>query len=361
MDNQIKCKPLKKTKDPKCDDQPHCNWVKGEGCIPKIQVRTPVEIVNLNPPVESEPMLQVRKEKQAGDKPTKQTTTTKQQKSKELKIKQENNVEKAMDFFYKTKHTYEQGLKSKKAKIYANFNLTKKEKKQKIREIKKTCIQCKKQGGTIFSLKNRTLKAVCGAQQPCNLNIEIKLGVYVQKKHLIREVKRNILQIKENIIITKLNILFRLENEEDMLEEFNKLKKEYQQQEKQLLELHRYIEEKLNIANKKVVLKSAKELLQKELNNFNELIKEAKLEKQKNNISKSKALLREAIEKYKDEITKLQENIRNVENEYIFININNSEEFNVNFYNIIELLKENYKLEDTEIEVEPSQVISYKK
>ena len=69
--------------------------------------------------------------------------------------------------------------------------------------------------------------------------------------------------------------------------------------------------------------------------------------------------MREAIEKYKDEITQLQQNIRNIENEYIFIN--NSQEFNVNIYNTIELLKEKYKLEDTEIEVEPSQVISYKK
>jgi len=337
---KVNCKKFKKNKDPKCNDQPQCNWEKGKGCLPKLMVRTPQEIIRNEPDSREE------------------VTKTKEEKNKFL-IKNKSDFENALEDFYKLKSKYENELAKKKYKIYNNDNLTKKEKKQEIRKLKKTCVQCKKQGGTIFSLKNRTLKAVCGAQQPCNLNIEIKLGVYVQKKHLIHELKRNILQIKENIIITKLNILFRLENEDYMLEEFNKLKKEYQQKEKQLLELHRYIEEKLNIANKKVVLKSAKEFLQKELNNFNDLIKEAKLEKQKNNISKSKALLREAIEKYKDEIIKLQENIRNVENEYIFIN--NSEEFNVNFYNIIELLKENYKLEDTEIEVEPSQVISYKK
>ena len=337
---KVNCKKLKKNKDPKCNDQPQCNWEKGKGCLPKLMVRTPQEIIR-NEPDSREEIIKTKKEKN------------------KFLIKDESNLEDALEDFYKLKKNYEYELAKKKYKIYNNDNLTKKEKKQKIREIQKTCIQCKKQGGTIFSLKNRILKAVCGAQEPCNLNIEIKLGVYTQKKHLIHELKRNILQIKENIIITKLNILFRLENEEDMLEEFNKLKKEYQQQEKQLLELQRYIEEKLNIANKKVVLKSAKEFLQKELNNFNDLIKEAKIEKQKNNVIKYKGLLREAIEKYKDEITKLQENIRNVENEYIFIN--NSEEFDVNFYNIIELLKENYKLEDTEIEVEPSQVISYKK
>lgn len=337
---KVNCKKFKKNKDPKCNDQPECNWEKGKGCLPKLIVRTQQEIIT-NEPETREEITEQNKEKN------------------KFLIKNESELENALEDFYKLKSKYENELSKKKYKIYNNDNLTKKEKKQEIRKIKKTCIQCKKQGGTIFSLKNRTLKAVCGASEPCNLNIEIKLGVYVQKKHLIHELKRNILQIKENIIITKLNILFRLENEEVMLEEFNKLKKEYQKQEKQLLELHRYIEEKLNIANKKVLLKNAKEFLQKELNNFNELIKNAKIEKQKNNISISKALLREAIEKYKDEITQLQQNIRNIENEYIFIN--NSQEFNVNIYNTIELLKEKYKLEDTEIEVEPSQVISYKK
>jgi len=359
MENQIKCKPLKKTKDPKCNDQPHCNWVKGEGCIPKIQVRTPVEIVNLNPPVESEPVLQVREEKLDGNKPEKQTIATKQQKSKELKIKQENNLEKAMDVFYKTKHTYEEGVKSKKAKIYANFNLTKKEKKQKIRELVPKCLNCKKPGGMVFSEKNRTLKAVCSAEEPCNFNIEIKLGTYVQKETIIEALQKRIMFLKETIIITKLNILFRLEKEDVMVSEFNELKKEYETQEKQLLNLYRYIEDKLNIANKKVVLNNAKLQLQKEIEDFKGLLKEAKREKQQNNSAKSKTLLKEAVEKYINDIQTLQENIRNVEYGYLFIE--NSEEFNVDLFNEFRLYKENYTLEDNEVEQDSNELITFRK
>ena len=317
-----------------------CNWEKGKGCLPKIIVRTPQEIISDEP------------KQQEVSKPVKETKPR-------ILIKNEENNEKALDDFFKLKNQYEHKLQQKKAKIYLNDNLTKKEKKQEIRKIKKLCINCKKEGGTIFSTNNRTLKAICGASDPCNLNIEIKLGVYVQKKHLINELKKNILSLKENIIITKLNILFRLENEELMLQEFNKLKKDYESQEKQLLELHKFIEEKLNIANKKVALKNAKELLQKETKEFNDLIKESFQEKQKNNITKSKSLLREALEKYVSEITTIQSLIRNNENEYIYINNNN--EYETNIFNIIELLQEKYTIEDTEIEVEPLEVISYKK
>ena len=337
---KINCKKFKKNKDPKCNDHPECNWEKGKGCLPKIIVRTPQEIISDEP-----------RQKQVSE-------PVKNIKSKIL-IKNEENEEKALDDFFKLKNQYEDKVNKKKVKIYLNDNLTKKEKKQEIRKIKKHVLIVKKKGGTLFSTKDRTLKAICGVNDPCNLNIEIKLGVYVQKKHLINELKRNILSLKENIIITKLNILFRLENEDVMLEEFNKLKKEYEAQEKQLLELHKFIEEKLNIANKKVALKSAKELLQKETKEFNDLIKESFQEKQKNNITKSKSLLREALEKYVSEISTIQSLIRNNENEYIYINSSN--EYKSNIFNIIELLQEKYKIEDTEIEVEPLRVISYKK
>lgn len=356
MENQIKCKPLKKTKDPKCDDQPHCNWVKGEGCLPKIQVRTPVEIVNLNPPVERESVLQIREETHEEDKSTKQT---KEKKPTLLKILKENNVEKAMDVFYKTKYIYESNLKSKKAKIYANYNLTKKEKRQKIRELIPKCLNCKKSGGMVFSNKNRTLKAICSAEEPCNFNIEIKLGTYVQKETIIEALQKRIMYLKETIIITKLNILFRLEKEDIMVNEFNDLKKEYETVEKQLLSLYRYIEDKLNISNKKVVLNNAKVQLQKEIEEFKDLLKEAKREKEQNNSAKSKTLVKEAVEKYTNDIQILQENIRNVENGYLFIE--NSEEFNIDLFNEFRLYKENYTLQDTEVEQESNQVITFRK
>lgn len=340
MESQnINCKKFKKNKDPKCNDQSECFWEKGKGCLPKLMVRTPEEIIT------DEPILLNK------DKPTKK----KQQK---FLIQNEPN-EDALEKFYKLKNEYDTKLNKKKDKIYSNKKLTKREVKQEIKKIKKVCVNCNKDGGTIFSLKNRRLKAVCGAREPCNLNIEIKMGIYVQKKYLIKELKKNILQLKENIIITKLNILFRLENEDVMLEQFNKLKKEFQQQEKQLLELRKFIEEKLNISNKMVTLKNAKDLLQKEINEFNELIKNANIEREKNNISASKVMLKEAVEKQIKEINVLKSTIRNVEYEYTFIDSTN-EYFN-NIYNIIYLLQEKHTIESTEVEVEPTEVISNKK
>ena len=43
VNKRLKCKGLKKTKAPKCNDQPNCKWVKGKGC--KDKVNTPVDVV----------------------------------------------------------------------------------------------------------------------------------------------------------------------------------------------------------------------------------------------------------------------------------------------------------------------------
>ena len=42
---KVNCKKFKKNKDPKCNDQPECNWEKGKGCLPKLIVRTQQEII----------------------------------------------------------------------------------------------------------------------------------------------------------------------------------------------------------------------------------------------------------------------------------------------------------------------------
>ena len=85
----------------------------------------------------------------------------------------------ALKNYYELKKVYEKQYYQKKLNIIKQTNLSTKEKKQKFQEMKKLCINCKKEGGTIFTNKNNTLKALCGNESnPCKLNIELQKGIY---------------------------------------------------------------------------------------------------------------------------------------------------------------------------------------
>merc|ERR1712196_700857 len=101
------------------------------------------------------------------------------------------------------------GIQKQKNKIMRNPELSLKDKREHIKLLKKTCINCKKNGGTIFSKEDHILKAVCGnLENPCKLNISIFTGDYedirVAKKIFVKEIEN----IKTRIIRIKLDLLF---------------------------------------------------------------------------------------------------------------------------------------------------------
>ena len=130
--------------------------------------------------------------------------------------------------YYKLKSQYESSLHKKKYGIIRNTNLTAKEKKQMFARLKPKCINCKKDGGTIFSNKDNVLKAVCGnTSTPCNLNIEIRKGDYIQIEDIMNIFNADIKQYKADIIKTKLHFLFGYEDETNASEQFDQLKEEF--------------------------------------------------------------------------------------------------------------------------------------
>ena len=81
-----------------------------------------------------------------------------------------------LDKYFKLKREYEEKYEKAKNKYIKNPKLDKEEKRRKVKMIKKKCVKCNGVGGTIFSIENGHYKAVCNAEQPCNLNIDIKRG-----------------------------------------------------------------------------------------------------------------------------------------------------------------------------------------
>tara|TARA_B100001093_G_C26845575_1_gene1022634 strand:+ start:2030 stop:3853 length:1824 start_codon:yes stop_codon:yes gene_type:complete len=149
-----------------------------------------------------------------------------------------------LNMYFKLKNKYEKQWQLKKRKSL-RYTENKEEGRNQLKRLQKKCIQCKKNGGTIFEFKEGVYMARCNATEgKCSLNLQIKPAKYLLCDNLEATTKKKLEGIKDNIILNKLNLLFDFENEDVVLTEFNNLKGELQK-ETSLLKLvlqHKYEE-----------------------------------------------------------------------------------------------------------------------
>jgi transcription elongation factor Elf1 len=93
------------------------------------------------------------------------------------------NIEDADINYYELKNRYENVFYNKYVKEIVTSNISKKEKKRLFQKLPKpNCVNCNRNVGTIFTIKqnekgtNRLYKAFCGdISNPCPLNIQIEM------------------------------------------------------------------------------------------------------------------------------------------------------------------------------------------
>jgi hypothetical protein len=126
--------------------------------------------------------------------------------------------------YYKLKNKYLSQKNLLKNKIIAS-NEPIDIKKKHYAKLKFKCVNCLKEGGTIFSETNKMLKATCGnVSNPCNLNIEIvKMESYFVNNYL-KSLNSKINDLKNKIIHTKLDYFFKYIDEDKAVEVFEELK-----------------------------------------------------------------------------------------------------------------------------------------
>jgi len=133
----------------------------------------------------------------------------------------DSDVQEAMDNYFKLKNTYDEKLMRQKKRIFNNVSLSTKDKKLKLKQLKKICINCKKIGGTIFSVDGRQLIAICGASEACTLDIAIDRGQYENIRKRILALFHEIQHIHSDIITTKLDLLFNYVDESSAISSFD--------------------------------------------------------------------------------------------------------------------------------------------
>ena len=141
-----------------------------------------------------------------------------------------NSFDNALDKYYELKSEYNERVRER-GMLHK-------------REHTVRCINCNQIGKTIFTTdvnvnvnennennenngnngnKVRVLKAICGCKNPCNLNIELVLGTYVNIFEEIDKYKEQLKQVKNDIIIYKNDIMFDANKQADT-DHFEELK-----------------------------------------------------------------------------------------------------------------------------------------
>lgn len=156
--------------------------------------------------------------------------------------------------YYKLKDKYETEIQTNKVKIRRRKDISNKEKFNLFNSIKPKCINCGNAVGTIFMVLNdesnldRRLIAKCGDKaNPCNLNINIQVGICESIFDNIKNVENMIEETKLEIIKEKNNLLFGYITSDKALVKFEEFKKSISELTSSLeLLLDKYSEIKLN-------------------------------------------------------------------------------------------------------------------
>ena len=137
------------------------------------------------------------------------------------------NYLEAFNEYYRLKHQYEDNYRKKKIKIINNDSLTKREKREELKKVKRPCLVCKRNVGMNFSHNGNMLKADCGDKtKPCKFDIQLERAGNVDKNEMLHNINYIIEETKLKIILIKLNILFGYNTEEEGLAEFEDISSE---------------------------------------------------------------------------------------------------------------------------------------
>lgn len=209
------------------------------------------------------------------------------------------------DNYYKLKKQYKDKQNAAISRIMSNNSLTIADKRVRVKELVNKCVNCKQPGGTIFEETNTYLKAQCGAETKCDLDINVPKGEPVVLLPNLLEKIRDALEREKTILIQiKISHALGSISDEEALQEFETRRERLQQ----LTTASSSVEEKLISVTNNVTTENEISLLKMQLytvvQEFKDILREF-------GDTAKDAFLGDAIQKYTDEILPKSEQLRN--------------------------------------------------
>ncbi len=206
--------------------------------------------------------------------------------------------EDALHLFYSNKQKYEKKIESSKLKILRKDNLSIREKREQIQNMKIKCIYCKRNVGTRFIVTPDEYRVVCGnTETPCNLNLHIRKLKQIDGLKALEELYKEIKNIIIQIISLKHILLYDLiqDDKDDVLSKFKTIRDEYNE----LLKKKNNHSFKIN----QQTMSEERENQVKEMTSHNyQLLQQFKTQLQEGLLSRSYAIIKDAILFYTEEL-----------------------------------------------------------
>jgi hypothetical protein len=238
--------------------------------------------------------------------------------------------------YYKLKNNYDSTKQKKLNELAGTYGKDYDQKKHNFARLKFKCINCKQDGGTLFTETSDLLRATCGnSVKPCKLDLAIKRKKFVHIAEKLGSTKQDVEKYKKNIITTKLDFLFNYIDEEKAIELFELLKQQLNNSQENyinLLTLYnsiRHNEELMNLIQEKILdFETNKKLYSEAL----ELYKS----------SGQIMYLKNAMDIYKTKLSLLGNEIMNLKYKSSYIEKNDQDQYIYfqNSYNLEDLMLE---------------------
>jgi Leucine-rich repeat (LRR) protein len=139
------------------------------------------------------------------------------------------NYNEALKYYFRLKSEYEEKVLKQRRKVFRD-EPNKKIAKRLLQNVRPKCINCRQDGGTIFSQGkvDDRYTAKCGnAKTPCNLEISIYTGATQNIENIMNVFKEEVDDLKDTIIRQKLDTLFNYVSEEKSVDLFKQQMKAF--------------------------------------------------------------------------------------------------------------------------------------
>lgn len=221
--------------------------------------------------------------------------------SKDLKNEKNDYLDNIKKFYSLKKKDAEMKENYKKKLMKTSDSIE--TKKKLLSKQKFKCVNCGKDGSTIFLETSESLKATCGnINNPCELNINIKKNKKQNILNNLNIIEEELKITKKNITLTKLDYLFKYIEEDNAVEKFEELKNNLsikQEEYNKLLTYYNDITEN----------KEKNQLLNEKMNELYTIIGQYKEYIQLFKDSEDRKFLKDAINIYIEKIIKLNTKI----------------------------------------------------
>jgi predicted nucleic-acid-binding protein len=247
------------------------------------------------------------------------------------------NYYEELEEYYKLKNKYMLLKQKKISELAGDYGKDYDQKKQILAKFKPKCVNCKQDGGTIFTESPELLRVTCGnTSSPCKLDIAIERKKFTQVTEKLLTTRANLENYKKNIITTKLDFLFNYIEEEKAVELFETLKQQLNNSQESYNNL-------VNLYNSITHNEELKQLIQEKIQDFELNKKQYSDAIELFNSSGEISYLKSAVEIHNSKLSILGNELMKLKYKSSYIEKNELEQFI--FY------QNNYNLEDLIIEL----------